>query len=84
VPYAIGYAGGLAADFLAAILHKEFPVSAIRIKKFCATTQFRSSEISKAGFRAPVTLQQGLERTITYEFLGGREKEASLPLFDSE
>lgn len=84
VPYAVGYAGGLLADAAAAVLKREIPVSAVRVKKFCATTQFSSSRLGSTGFQPPVTLLEGLERTIAYEFLGGREREASLPLFDSE
>jgi len=84
VPYAIGYAGGLVADAAAALLKKEFPISAVRVKKFCATTQFASSRVAATGFQPPVTLRQGLERTIAYEFLGGRQRDGSLPLFESE
>jgi GlcNAc-P-P-Und epimerase len=73
VPYPIGYAGGLLADFVSRLLHKELPISAIRIRKFCATTQFRSSRVAAVGFRPPVTLQDGLQRTVVFEFLGGRE-----------
>ena len=84
VPYGIGYAGGLIADAAAALLKRELPISAIRVKKFCATTQFGASRVGATGFRPSVTLQQGLERTIEYEFLGGRERDGSLPLFESE
>jgi nucleoside-diphosphate-sugar epimerase len=85
IPYAAGYAGGIIADSVATIFHREFPVSAIRVKKFCATTQFDSSRIASTGFRAPATLKEGLERTISYEFLGGREHDGfSGELFESE
>lgn len=85
VPYALGYVGGLATDFFAKALRREFPISAIRVKKFCATTQFTSSRIASTGFRAPATLQEGLGRTIDYEFLGGRESDTgSAETFESE
>ena len=84
VPYVIGYAGGVLADLMSGLLRRELPVSAVRVRKFCATTQFCSSRVSSTGFRPPVTLGEGLERTIAYEFLGGRQRETSLPLFDSE
>ena len=84
IPYGIGYAGGLAADVASAFLKREFPISAVRVEKFCATTQFSAPRVGSAGFRPSVTLQEGLERTIYYEFLGGRERDASLPLFESE
>jgi GlcNAc-P-P-Und epimerase len=84
IPYGLGYAGGAIADVAAALLKREFPISAIRVKKFCATTRFDAPRVTSAGFEPPVTLQQGLERTIAYEFLGGRERDGSLPLFESE
>ena len=84
IPYGIGYAGGLAADVASAFLKREFPISAVRVKKFCATTQFSAPRIGSTGFRPSVTLREGLERTIDYEFLGGRERDGSLPLFESE
>jgi nucleoside-diphosphate-sugar epimerase len=84
IPYSIGYAGGLAADVASSFVKREFPISAARVKKFCATTQFSAPRVGSTGFRPFVTLQEGLERTIYYEFLGGRERDASLPLFESE
>ena len=84
IPYAVGYAGGLVADSIAAVSRRELPVSAVRVKKFCATTQFGSSRIASTGFHAPVSLREGLERTIAYEFLGGHERDASAQLFESE
>lgn len=85
LPYWAGYAGGLALDAVSRVTRREFPISAIRVKKFCATTQFTSSRIGETGFAAPVSLREGLERTIDYEFLGGREREgAEAPLFESE
>ncbi len=84
VPYGLGYAGGLLADVAANLLKREFPISAVRVKKFCATTQFSSSRMATLGFTPAVTLQEGLARTIAYEFLGGRERDGSLPVFESE
>jgi nucleoside-diphosphate-sugar epimerase len=68
-PYWVGLTGGLCFDLLAKILHKKLPVSSIRVKKFCANTMFESARIQKIGFKPPVSLIQGLERTITYEFV---------------
>ncbi|MGA3696898.1 NAD-dependent epimerase/dehydratase family protein [Enterobacteriaceae bacterium TYF_5] len=69
VPYAVGLLGGYCFDILSKITGKEFPVSSIRIKKFCARTQFKSNNITKTGFKAPVTLEQGIENTVKEEFL---------------
>jgi nucleoside-diphosphate-sugar epimerase len=68
-PYWIGFTGGLCFDLLAKILHRKLPVSAIRVKKFCANTMFDSVSIKTTGFKPPVRLIEGLERTIKYEFI---------------
>jgi hypothetical protein len=68
-PYWIGLTGGLCFELLAKILHKKLPISSIRMKKFCANTMFESIVIKTTGFMAPVSLTQGLERTIIYEFI---------------
>jgi nucleoside-diphosphate-sugar epimerase len=85
IPYPAAYCAGIAADCASKILGRELPVSAIRVKKFCATTQFRSSLLAATGFVPPVSLAEGLARTISYEFLGGREKDPGpKTLFESE
>jgi nucleoside-diphosphate-sugar epimerase len=68
-PYWLGFAGGLCFDLLAKILHKKFSISSIRVKKFCANTMFDSININTTGFKPPVNLTEGLERTIKYEFI---------------
>jgi nucleoside-diphosphate-sugar epimerase len=67
--YWIGYFGGLCFDLLAKILHKKLPVSSIRVKKFCANTMFEATNIKKTDFNAPISLIEGLEKTIKYEFI---------------
>lgn len=68
-PYWLGYFGGLCFDVLAKLLHKKLPVSAIRVKKFCQNTYFTSRRVPETGFTAPVTLEEGIRRTIDYEFV---------------
>jgi nucleoside-diphosphate-sugar epimerase len=72
-PYWLGYTGGLCFDLLAKILHKKFSISSIRVKKFCANTVFESSNLQKTKFNPPVSLREGLERTIKYEFIDKTE-----------
>ncbi|MEQ4659679.1 MULTISPECIES: NAD-dependent epimerase/dehydratase family protein [Providencia] len=67
IPYAIGLLAGYSFDILSKITKKEFPVSSIRVKKFCARTQFKSNT-DYLGFKAPVTLEQGLSQTVKNEF----------------
>ncbi len=68
LPYALGYLGGLFYDILSLVSRKTYPISRIRIKKFCATTQFNAS-YPESGFRPPVSISEGLKRTVRYEFL---------------
>ena len=63
-----GFFIGKFADFISMITGKSLPVSSIRIKKFMSTTQF-SSSIPSTGFVAPFELEDGLVKTLTYEFL---------------
>ncbi|MFN3740426.1 MAG: NAD-dependent epimerase/dehydratase family protein [Thermodesulfovibrionales bacterium] len=67
-PYWTGYLVGFVFDVLAAITGRKYPVSRIRVKKFCSTTQFGTSIYEKTNFKPPVSLIEGLERTINYEF----------------
>lgn len=80
LPYAAGYAVGCVFDVLALLTRRTFPVSRIRIRKFCATTQF-STSVDKFCFQAPYSLREGLERTLRSEFLGGGQ---GGPIFYSE
>ncbi|WDG00269.1 NAD-dependent epimerase/dehydratase family protein [Pectobacterium carotovorum subsp. carotovorum] len=68
VPYAVGLLGGYCFDVLSKITGKEFPVSSVRIKKFCARTQFKSNFINDFDFVAPVPLSEGIARTVRNEF----------------
>lgn len=80
IPYTGGYLIGLCFDMMAHISGKNFPISAIRVKKFCSTTEFASNAAAN-GFLAPVTLEEGLQRTVQHEFL---ENHTDKMLFYSE
>jgi len=64
VPYLIGYIAAKAFDIVSGLLKRENAISAVRVKKFCATTQFDSANIEATGYKAPFTLAEGLEVTI--------------------
>jgi nucleoside-diphosphate-sugar epimerase len=64
IPYLAGYAVAKSLDIVLGILKKKNPLSAVRVKKFCATTQFDSATIEATGYKAPFTLEKGLEITI--------------------
>ena len=69
LPYTVGLGLGYLADMIARVSGKNLPVSSIRVRKFCATTQFSSAKEDVSGFHAPFSLTQGLERTLTAEFI---------------
>jgi nucleoside-diphosphate-sugar epimerase len=68
LPYTIGYSIGKVFDLAAWLTGKKFTISSIRVKKFCANTAFGTS-IEQTGFQRPVSLEQGIENTINYEFV---------------
>ena len=80
VPYFFGMVGGYIFDFLSLITRKNFSISSIRIKKFCATTQFDASKVH-AQFNPPFSLEEGLNKTLKHEFLDSKEDDI---LFYSE
>ena len=80
LPAGFGLLIGRAFDFLSLISRRSFSVSSIRMKKFMATTQF-SSAVADIKFVPPYTLEEGLVKTIRYEFL---ENNRGKPTFDTE
>jgi nucleoside-diphosphate-sugar epimerase len=64
IPYVIGYLGGLTLDIISKFTKKKFSISAVRVKKFCATTQFSSATIQTTNYNPPKTLAEGLSITI--------------------
>jgi len=68
-PYWLGMLGGYGFDVLSKLTGKKLPISSVRIKKFCATTQFDATKAHNCGFKAPYTLSQGFHNTLHYEFI---------------
>ena len=68
VPYWLGLVGGFVFDLLSSLTGKSYPIKMIRIKKFCATTQFDAIKAHSSGFIAPFTLAEGLHLTLKNEF----------------
>lgn len=71
-PYWLGMMGGYCFDLLAKLTGKKLTVSSVRVKKFCATTQFDATKVHSCGFKAPFTLKEGLARTLEFEFVHPR------------
>jgi nucleoside-diphosphate-sugar epimerase len=68
IPKAVAMAGGHLLDVAARVSGRKFPISAIRVRKFCESTQFRAERAAQTGFVPPYTLAEGLARTIQSEF----------------
>jgi nucleoside-diphosphate-sugar epimerase len=75
IPYWAGMAGGYAFDTLSRVTGRRFPISSIRIKKFCANTQV-AMEKRDSAFVPPFTVQQGLQRMIRSLNENGRQATA--------
>ena len=71
-PYWLGMLGGYGFDFLAWLTRRKLTISSVRVKKFCATTQFDARKVQASGFKAPFTLGEGLARTLEFEFVHPR------------
>jgi len=74
VPYWIGLAGGYLFDLAALVTGRQFPISSIRIKKFCAGTQIAADKIRETGFTPRYSLEEGLERMIAADFRPGSKQ----------
>lgn len=69
LPAWLGFAAGTAADVVSRMTSRTLPISAIRIKKFTATTAFGSAAQTVPGFVPEFTLAEGLARTLQHEFI---------------
>lgn len=49
-------------------------MSSVRVKKFCAVTQFDSVKVQSSGFKPAFSMEEGLRRTLQYEFGSGAEE----------
>jgi nucleoside-diphosphate-sugar epimerase len=68
LPYWLGLLGGYCFDILAFLTRRSFPISSIRIKKFCAQTVFSSEKMLQSGFVPPYDMPEALRRTVLFEF----------------
>lgn len=71
-PYWLGMTGGYFFDVLSFLMHKNLAISSVRVKKFCATTEFDASKAHDSGFTPRFTLKDGLARTLEFEFVNSR------------
>lgn len=74
IPAWLGMMVAYIFDLASFALRKEFAISSIRVKKFMRSTSFDSS-ISDREFKASVSLREGLEKTLNYEFKGVKDRD---------
>jgi GlcNAc-P-P-Und epimerase len=68
LPYVAGIMIGSLFDLTARIAGRTFPVSKVRVEKFCANSVFLSERAHSGDFKPPYDLSEALRRTILYEF----------------
>ncbi|MCT3858555.1 NAD-dependent epimerase/dehydratase family protein [Elizabethkingia anophelis] len=68
IPYWIGMLGGYGFDILAWLSRKKLNISSVRVKKFCAVTQYDSTKAMTSGFKPPYTMEEGLKNMLNQEF----------------
>ncbi|MGJ1317792.1 NAD-dependent epimerase/dehydratase family protein [Sphingobacterium spiritivorum] len=71
IPYWLGMLGGYGFDVLAWISRKKLNISSVRVKKFCAVTQYDSAKAMASGFVPPYSMEEGLKRMLNEEFEKG-------------
>lgn len=81
LPYPLGLLVGYLADLIARLTGRSFPVSSIRVRKFCTTTSFSSNIAATTDFTPPFSLEDALNRTLRAEFI---EPDANREVFFTE
>lgn len=74
IPYFFGLTAGTILDFVALVTGRKFPISAIRVKKFCSDSVYET-RVSDTDFVPPVSLDDAIAKTIEYEFLEDHDDE---------
>jgi nucleoside-diphosphate-sugar epimerase len=76
IPAWLGLLGGIGFDGLARLTGRRFAISALRIRKFCATTAFSGRRLSETGFVPEVSLEEAILRMLEAEFsFGGPDRD---------
>jgi nucleoside-diphosphate-sugar epimerase len=68
IPYVLGVGAGAISDLAARLTGRRFPVSAIRVRKYRANTQFANARVLATGFVPRHALRDALIATIRQEF----------------
>lgn len=68
IPYWLGMLGGYGFDIVAWLSRKKLSISSVRVKKFCAVTQYDSTKAMASGFEPPYTMEEGLKNMLHQDF----------------
>ena len=69
IPYRFALIIGHTADIISKILGKKLLLSAMRVKKFTSQSEFQSVNMKNFAFKAPYTLNEGIDLTLNHEFI---------------
>ncbi len=59
---------GYGFDLYSFVFGKKTSISSVRVKKFCATTQFDATKAHNS-FDVPFSLKDGIYKTLDFEFI---------------
>jgi hypothetical protein len=68
LPFFMGLIAGHIFDLISNLSRRKFPISAIRVRKFCANSVYEST-VEATGFVPPVPIIEAIEKTINFEFI---------------
>ncbi len=68
LPLPLGLGAGYTFDALSKVTGHKFPISAVRVRKFCADTTCNANKARHGTFVPPYTLDEGLSRMIAHDF----------------
>lgn len=68
IPFVFGYIVGLLFDLFAVTFRRSFPISSVRVRKFCSSSVFSNDEVVKVGFVPPFELRLALQGVVKSEF----------------
>lgn len=80
LPFWLGLSLAKILDAIATLTGKRFPISSIRVRKFCAESTY-ATRLTKTSYRPVEKLDKAIASTIAYEFLENHEEE---PVYVSE
>jgi nucleoside-diphosphate-sugar epimerase len=68
IPYLLAWLGATGLDLYACLVRKKFGITRERVVKFGLETRFSAQRVHATGFKAPFTIEEGLQRTVEADF----------------